>query len=204
MSPGAARGRQGSEHVLKRLSRKEAFCLAQIGVRGLPLSPEIGKLANRAGGLCSSAIKALAALRSSLAFSSRRRATSRCSGVDKDAALAKRSLHHRTRDNRATTSQILVDHDDVSGYAKAAQGPMQPHGLIGRVRHLGLDHQKVEVASGICLSPCMRAEQDDPGIWSRRSDSLAGLGDHVLVDDHMELAGLEPATSWVRSRRSAN
>lgn len=50
MSPCAARGPHGSEYVLKLLPRKEAaFCLAQVAVRGLPLSPEIGKLANRPG-----------------------------------------------------------------------------------------------------------------------------------------------------------
>lgn len=52
VSPRVARSRHGGEHVLQRLPGEEAaFRLAQVGVRGLPLSPEIGELANRAGGL---------------------------------------------------------------------------------------------------------------------------------------------------------
>jgi len=47
-----ARGRHGGEHVLEPFTGEEAALrLAQVGVRGLPLSPEIGELANRAGGL---------------------------------------------------------------------------------------------------------------------------------------------------------
>jgi hypothetical protein len=52
VSPRVARSCHGSEHVLKRLPGEEAVLrLAQISVRGFPLSPEIGELANRAGGL---------------------------------------------------------------------------------------------------------------------------------------------------------
>jgi hypothetical protein len=87
-----------------------------------------------------------------------------------------------------TVGVLATDNDDIRRHAQISEGAMEAHRLLGLVRNLRLDNEKVDIAVGTALSASVGAEQNHLGFRSSRSQAASRLVDQALVNNpHIQI-----------------